>query len=107
MPHLWLTRGVILLGRLHRFKQVSSGLEAADDRMTRKLVECIADETGRFRVIIFQREDGSFGFEDQTFSDEPTEQCWISRRRHSESFCDSARRAVKEAHQRVDGLKNH
>lgn len=72
--------------------------------MAGSVVDILTHQSGKLRVIIFQRDDGSFGFEDQKFSDEPLEMCWIPRGRYSESFCDSAARATAEAHGRVDWL---
>lgn len=72
--------------------------------MQYRVIDTLVHASGRFRVIIFQREDGSFGFEDQKFSDEPQEQCWIERGRYSENFSDSAERATSEARGRVDWL---
>ena len=72
--------------------------------MTHRIVETLVHAGGTLRVIILQRDDGSFGFEDEKFSDDPREQCWITRGRYSESFCDSAERAVEEARGRVDWL---
>ena len=65
--------------------------------MSRTIIDILLHETGKFRVVIFQCTDGSFGFEDQKFSDEPLEQCWIPTGRHSECFCDSVEQAVTEA----------
>lgn len=73
--------------------------------MSWTVIDTLQHESGKLRVIIFQRSDGSFGFEDQRYSDDPLEQCWIPRGRYSVSYCDSAERAVSEARGRVDWLK--
>lgn len=70
--------------------------------MTRNDIKTIYDEPDVRRVIIFRRDDGSFGFEDQHYCDE---QCWIPTGRYSESFCDSAERAEAEARSRVHWLQ--
>lgn len=72
--------------------------------MAERVVDILSHPSGKLRVIIFQRDDGSFGFEDQKFSDEPLELSWIPRGRYSVSFCDSAERATAEARGRVDWL---
>ncbi len=53
------------------------------------------------RVVIFERDDGSFGFEAQEFSDDPLEMNWIRFGKYSESFCDSIESAEREGHERV------
>lgn len=74
--------------------------------VTHRGVNTLVRPSGKFRVIIFQREDGSFGFEDQKFSDDILEQRWIPRGRYSECFCDSAETAAREARSQVDWLAN-
>jgi hypothetical protein len=67
-------------------------------------VQTIYDDAKKRRVIILQREDGSFGFEEQRFSDEPLEMCWIPFGRYSVCHCDTAERALVEARGRVTWL---
>jgi hypothetical protein len=56
-------------------------------------------------VIIFQREDGSFGFEEECYSDDPLEQCWIPQtHRRSAPYCDSFEIVMREARGRIDWL---
>ncbi len=64
----------------------------------------IYDSSRQYRVVIFRREDGSFGFEDQHFSDYPREHCWIPHGLYSTSFCDTAEKAESEARGRVKWL---
>jgi hypothetical protein len=59
---------------------------------------------GTRKVQIFQRSDGSFGFESLRFSDDPLEMCWIVQGRYSECFARSAEAAEHEARGRVDWL---
>lgn len=56
----------------------------------------------RRRVVIFERPDGSFGFEEQRFG--AAEQAWFPGGRYSHSICDSADAAEREARQRVTWL---
>lgn len=67
-------------------------------------VRTIYDVAKKRRVVIFQGEDGSFGFEEQRFSDEPLEMCWIPFGRYSVCYCDTAERALVEARGRVSWL---
>jgi hypothetical protein len=53
-------------------------------------------------VVIFQRSDSSFGFEEMKFDKE--EQCWIPCGRYSEAFISNLETALKEARDRVSWL---
>lgn len=56
---------------------------------------------GRERVHIVRRSNGSFGFEEEYFSDHPSEMCWCSRTQLPLCICDSAETALREARSRV------
>ena len=45
----------------------------------RSVAETIYDKDKKRRVTIFQNQDGTFGFEEDYFSDDPSEQCWVSK----------------------------
>jgi hypothetical protein len=51
------------------------------------------------RVDVFQRADGTFGFEQWSYDIE--EQSWVPFGRHSYSFMDSKETAIREARSRV------
>ena len=67
-------------------------------------IQTIYDSSQIRRVVVFQREDGSFGFEEQRFSAEALERAWIPFGRYSLSRCDTAESALAEAHGRVAWL---
>jgi hypothetical protein len=67
-------------------------------------VRIITDSTGLRRVVIYHREAGTFGFEEQRFSDVPEERCWLSVGRRSEAVCPTEELAVREAQGRVSWL---
>jgi len=67
-------------------------------------VKTIYDDTGKRRAIIFQRDDGTFGFDEEYFSDDPLEKCWVSASLHGECRCDSLEIAIRETVGRVDWL---
>jgi hypothetical protein len=67
-------------------------------------IHLIADETRKRRVVVFRRDDGSFGFEEERFSDEPLEMAWIPFGRYSNCRCDTAEHALREARSRVAWL---
>ena len=73
-----------------------------------KPVQTIYDDSKKRRVVIFQRDDGSFGFEEQRFSDEPLEMAWIPFGRR-DCHCDTVERALVEVRGRIDWLskRNH
>ena len=56
------------------------------------------------RVFIFRRPDGTFGFEDQKYSSDSNEQCWLPVGRYSDSRTPSAEDALREAIGRVAWL---
>lgn len=69
-----------------------------------RIIERIFDVSGSRRVLIFQREDGSFGFDEERFSREPLEMSWIPR--GYDSRCDTRERALSEAMGRVEWLES-
>ncbi len=64
--------------------------------------QTIYSDCRKRRVIIFQRNDGSFGFDEEHFSDEPLEMAWLQA--GYDSRCDTAERALGEARGRVGWL---
>jgi hypothetical protein len=69
--------------------------------MGAKIVKTIMDGTGQRRVEIYQRTDGSFGFEEWRFGTEDEEQCWFPVGRYSCAIIDTLENAEKEARSRV------
>jgi len=69
-----------------------------------KRVETIYDQTKVRRVIVFARDDGSFGFQEERFSDDPMENAWLPFGRYSITRCDTAARALAEARARISWL---
>jgi hypothetical protein len=67
-----------------------------------KTIRTIYSDSRKRRVIIFQRDDGSFGFDEEHFSDEPLELSWLQA--GYDSRCDTAERAFGEAQGRVPWL---
>lgn len=70
-----------------------------------RIVKEILDATGKRKVEIIQRADGSCGFSAWVFSDDPLEKCWIPIGRYSECYAPDADRAESEARGRVDWLR--
>jgi hypothetical protein len=52
-----------------------------------KIIQTIYDDSRKRRVIIFHRNDGSFGFEEEFFSDEPLELAWLPSGRDLVEAC--------------------
>ena len=69
------------------------------------VVNEILSRDGKFKVQIFRRDRGSFGFDQWQWSDEPQEQCWIPHGRFSECVAPDERTAEQEARSRVEWLR--
>ena len=72
--------------------------------MDTKIVKTINDRSGKRRVHVYQRSDGSFGFEEWKFAQE--EQCWYPVGRYSHAVIDTLENAEREATSRVHWLAN-
>jgi hypothetical protein len=55
------------------------------------------------RVVFYKHQGDSFTFEEECWSDDPYERCWILRR-SPDSICDSLETAKAEAAGRIDWL---
>ncbi len=74
--------------------------------MIEEVVRTIYSRDRLRRVEVFKRDDGSFGFKEDAFSQELFEHCWIDYAvRHSESFCPSEQIVLREVIGRVGWLK--
>lgn len=67
-----------------------------------KVVESIFSADRTRRVDVYEREDGTFGFEELRFGEE--ERAWHPCGRHAASFTASAAEALGEARGRVRWL---
>ncbi len=61
---------------------------------------------GKRKLLVFRRDDGSFGFQSLRFSEEPLEMCWIPDGRFSECFAPTMDIAEREARGRVAWLRD-
>jgi len=68
------------------------------------VLQTLTDITGKRRVHIFKRENGTFGFEEEYWSDDEFERCWIPAGRQMFSICDSQEIALREARGRIGWL---
>lgn len=57
------------------------------------------------RVIILRRDNDTFGYEEEYFSEDPHEMCWIPKGRRVVGYYDTAERAETEARGNIDWLK--
>jgi len=71
--------------------------------MPRHIIRTVYDASQPQRVIVFRRDDGSFGFENQRFVED--QECWIPHGKFSESFCETLELAEREARERVPWLR--
>lgn len=72
--------------------------------MPRETIRTIYSANRRERVSIFRREDGTYGYCEECFSEEPPERCWIPAGRRTESICSSEETVLREAIGRVPWL---
>ncbi len=58
------------------------------------------------RVIIYRGDSGRYGYEQEYFSEDPFEMCWIQTGRAVAGFYDNAETAEREARGNIDWLKD-
>lgn len=68
----------------------------------RTIVKELVARGGKRKVQFFHREDGSFGFEIQRFSEDPRERYWIQYGQFFECFAIDEQTAEFEARSRLD-----
>jgi hypothetical protein len=68
-------------------------------------IQTIYDEAQKRRLIVFQRDDSTFGFREERFSAEPMELAWIALNLDSTCRCDTVERVLAEARGRVPWLR--
>jgi hypothetical protein len=68
-----------------------------------EVLETIYGPDGTRRVHIVRRKNGTFGHEEEYFSTDEYEMCWIPLSRHLSVF-DSAETALREARSRMGWL---
>jgi hypothetical protein len=69
------------------------------------VVKEIVSRDGTWKVQIFRRDVGTYGFDHWRFSDEPRERCWVPHGRFSECVTADERTAEQEARERVEWLR--
>lgn len=69
-----------------------------------KILRTINDSEGKRRVYIVRRDNGTFGYEEEYWSDDPYEKCWIPLGDYPLCICDSEETALREAMGNVDWL---
>ena len=72
--------------------------------MPMRIIQTLYDADRERRVLIFQRDDKTFGFEKEYFSIAEHENCWVPRGGHSTSIFDSEETALREVYSRVTWL---
>jgi hypothetical protein len=65
-----------------------------------QIVRTILHSEGNRKVEVFRRSDGTFGFEESKWFDDP-ENCWVPFGRYSNAVIDTLDNALKEAEGRV------
>ncbi len=69
-----------------------------------KIIQTIMFDDEKRRVVVFQRDDGSFGFEEQRYSEKPLESAWHEVGDHSAIRFETVAGALIEARGRVPWL---
>ena len=73
-------------------------------RVADQCVRIVQDVGGKQRVRIFLRANGTFYFQEEYFSEHPSEQCWIPVSSQSVGFYDREATALREAKASIDWL---
>ena len=74
--------------------------------MTEETIREMYNEDRTRRVLIVKRKNGSFGYEEEYFSQDPMERCWCRYGQRPFSICDSVETALKEAEGRIEWLSS-
>jgi hypothetical protein len=69
-----------------------------------KIIQTILFDDRKRRVVVFQRDDGSFGFDEQHYAEDPLESPWLPTGDFAAARFDSAARALIEARKHVPWL---
>ena len=64
------------------------------------VIRTFSSPDGRERLVIFKRDDGTYGFDHEKWGDYPEEQCWIPWTNFA-SFCATEEIAVREGLSRM------
>jgi hypothetical protein len=83
----------------------STATAVQDVKHMRSVVRTLLRADGHRKVEVYQRPDGTYGFEELCFGEE--EQAWFPCVRHSVCFADTVDRAVEEAEGRVSWLRDN
>jgi hypothetical protein len=75
--------------------------------MARKILREIYNADQTRRVLIVERENKAFGFEEEYFSDDPLEMSWCDVRQKPFAICDSPETALTEATGRIEWLATY
>ena len=71
-----------------------------------RIVRTMTSPEGKRRVLIVDRGDGRFGYDEEYFSDDPDEKCWVPLRQFPLTIRDSPESAEREARGCVDWLRD-
>ena len=73
-------------------------------RMEDKVVEEIYCQNQKKRVVFFRREDGTYYYTPEYFSEDELEMCWVPSRQNSIGIYESQETAIREARGNIDWL---
>ncbi|HEX7287250.1 MAG TPA: hypothetical protein VF532_13775 [Candidatus Angelobacter sp.] len=75
-----------------------------DQQIQQNAVKVIHHPDGRRRVVIFQRSDGTFDFEEEQFWDD--ENSWAPLKKETATVVDTLDRALEEVKGRIDWVQD-
>jgi hypothetical protein len=76
----------------------------ADRQIRGDAVKVILHPYGNRRVVIFQRSDGTFDFQEEQFWDD--ENSWAPLKKETATVVDTLDRALKEVRERIDWVQD-
>jgi hypothetical protein len=71
-----------------------------------KIMKSILRTDGKRRVLIIHRDDGLYGFREESSYDSPQGKCWAALPPHA-TICDTMEHAESEARSAIDWLISH
>lgn len=69
-------------------------------------VQEIYSQDKKHRVVILERADGTFFYEEEHFSKQETELCWIPKKRQTIGFYETYETALREAIANIGWLRD-
>jgi hypothetical protein len=69
--------------------------------MSRRTITTIYDDAKKRRIVVYERDDGGFGFHEDYFSEVPSEMAWLPLPTGYGCICDTLEILMREMRGRV------